>query len=181
MLKITVPLVEDFDETNNKFVVAEGFDLELEHSLASLSKWESRELKPFLGKGEKTSEELLRYIEDMIVTPNPPAGIVERLSSSNVDEINAYIGAPMTATTIREVDQQRPSREIMTAEVFYHIMVALQIPWEAQHWHLNRLIMLIRVCNEKNKPQKQRKFTRSAASQRAELNRQRRAQAGTAG
>lgn len=181
MLKIKVPLAEGFDETTNQFVVVESFDLELEHSLASLSKWESREEKPFLGKEEKTFEEIFRYIQDMTLNDDVPLSVYNKLTNENIDAVNRYINAPMTATTFREIQQQRPSRELVTAEVMYHWLVALQIPFECQHWHLNRMITLVRVCNEKNKPTKNRKMTRSAAAQRAEMNRQRKAQYGTTG
>lgn len=181
MLRITVPLSEGFDELNNKFVVSKGFDLELEHSLVSLSKWESREEVPFLGKDEKTQEQVLRYIQDMTLTPDVPPKIYEKLSQSNIDDINAYIGAKMTATTFREIGREKPTREIITAEIIYHWMVAMQIDFQCQYWHLNRLLTLVRVINEKNKPNKPRKFNRSAAAQRAEMNRSRMAQYGTTG
>lgn len=181
MLKITVPLTEGFDEATSKFVVAESFDLELEHSLASLSKWESREEKVFLSKEDKTPDELFRYVEDMTITPDVPPEVFTRLSPDNVEAINRYINAAHTATTFREMGQQRPNREIITAEIMYYWMVSLQIPFECQYWHLNRLITLVRVCNEKNKPKGKQKFNRSAAAQRAEMNRARMAQHGTTG
>lgn len=181
MLKIVVPLKEGFDESTNKFVVSEGFHLELEHSLASLSIWESREEVPFIGKQDKTPEQLMRYIKDMTLTPDVPEEIYTRLSEANIEAINGYINAKMTATTFREMGPNRPSREVITAEILYHLMVALQIDFQCQYWHLNRLLTLIRVCNEKNKPNQPKKFNRSAAAQRAEVNRQRRLQYGTSG
>jgi hypothetical protein len=180
MLRITVPLGEAIDERTKQFVVTEGFDLELEHSLVSLSKWESREEKPFLGKEKKTGEEVLRYVVDMTLTPDVPPGIYSLLSEKNFEEINTYINAKMTATTIRRIEQQRPSREIITAELIYYWMVALQIDFQCQYWHLNRLVMLVEVCNEKNKPAK-KVNRRTAAQQRADLNRERRQQHNTRG
>lgn len=179
MLKIKVPLAEGFDEKTNEFVETDLFMLELEHSLASLSKWESREEKAFLGKDEKSAEELLRYIKDMTLTPNVPWEIYLRLSSQNIEDINKYINSKQTATWFSE-QNARPSREIITAELMYYWMTAHNIPFECQYWHLNRLITLVRVCNEKNKPPK-KMGKGEAAQRRRQLNAQRRAQYGTRG
>lgn len=184
MLELTVVQAENFDEENNMFVPAKSFVLQLEHSLFSLAKWESREEKPFLGNEKKSTDEVLRYIRDMLVTPGITDQELSLLSSDNLKSINDYINAKMTATTFSEL-QQRMSplrKEIVTAEIMYHWMVALSIPFETQHWHLNRLITLVKVCNEKNKPAgKKRKMTRNMAAERAALNQQRLAAHGTTG
>jgi hypothetical protein len=181
MLTLLVPMSDElYDEENEEFIEPEFFTLELEHSLASLSKWESREEKPFLGKEDKSSVETLSYLRDMVLTPDVPEKVFANLTAENLTAVNDYIGAKMTATTIRRLGPPRPSSEIITAEVIYYWMVSLQIPFECQYWHLNRLIMLVQVCNEKNKPGK--KMPRQTALQRQrELNAQRRAQYGTRG
>jgi hypothetical protein len=182
MLILKVPMGEEYyDEDKKEFFVPDEFTLELEHSLASLSKWESREEKAFLGKDEKTAAQTLAYIKDMVLTPDVPDKVFENLTPANITAVNDYIGAKMTATWIHEVGGKRTvSSEVITAELIYYWMVAHQIPFECQHWHLNRLITLIRVCNEKNKPQK--KMPRQTALQRQrELNAQRRARHGTRG
>lgn len=180
MLRIVVPTSESYDEVNQVFIT-HGVELELEHSLESLSKWEENFEKPFLTDDEKTAEETLFYVQHcMCRTKNPPGEIFQKFSKTNHDEIQAYINAKRTATWFK--DQKRPgTRQIITAEVVYGWMVALRIPFEpCQSWHLNKLFTLIKVCNEQNQPKK--KMSRSdAARQQAALNAQRQAQMGTRG
>jgi hypothetical protein len=180
MLKISVPLAEGFDEETQTFFVMKDFDLELEHSLASLSKWEAKYKKPFLGSGDKDGVEVFDYIKLMALAPDVPDRIYDCLTADNIAAVNEYINDKMTATTFREMGPQRHSQEIITAEIIYYWMVALQIPFECQYWHLNKLITLVRVCNEKNKPA--RKMSRGEAARRQrELNAQRKANMGTRG
>lgn len=179
MLRITVPLSESFNEETQEFI-SNGIPLELEHSLVSLSKWESEFEKPFLGKEERTEEEAIFYVQEcMLQTKNPPEGIFHKLSERNYADIQKYIDAKRSATWFNE--KRRPgTRQIITSEVIYGWMVALEIPFETQYWHLNRLFTLIKVCNEQKKPPK--KMGRSdIARQQASLNAQRQAQMGTRG
>lgn len=171
---------EGFDNEKQKFVVSEYFTLELEHSLTSLSKWEEKYEKPFLGEQDKSSEEVLGYIVCMTLTENVPAKVYLNLTPENIAEVNRHINAKMTATTIHELERQTRSREVITAEIIYYWMVALQIPFECQHWHLNKLITLVRVINLKNAPPK-KVGRRTAAQQQRELNAARRAQHATRG
>lgn len=181
MLTIKVPMSEEFyDEEKQQFVDPEVFTLELEHSLASLSKWESREEKPFLSQDEKTREQTMAYVRDMVLTLDVPEEVFTKLTAANLNAINDYINAKMTATWFNEMEPRRASREVITAELVYYWLVSHQIPFETQYWHLNRLITLVRVINEKNKPSK--KMNRQTAAQRQrELNAQRRARYGTRG
>lgn len=180
MLQITVPLSEKYDESTSEFAVVGAVTLDLEHSLVSLSKWESKHETPFLGNKPMSHEDTLDYIRMMILGDFPPEDVISRLSSQNLNDINAYINAKMTATWFNERDAPRPRREIITAELIYYWMISLNIPFECQDWHLNRLLTLIRVCNLKNSPTKKMSGADAAAQQR-ELNALRRRQLGTTG
>jgi hypothetical protein len=180
MLTVIVPGVEMFDDGAQEFVTQGDVVLELEHSLVSLSKWESIYEKPFLGKGEKTVEEVLGYVKAMVLTPGVPEEVFLKLSEENIEAINNYIDAKMTATWFSDAPGAPQTREVITAEVIYYWMIAFQIPWECERWHLNRLFTLIRVCNIKQA--KPKKMSRSEIAQRnRELNAQRKQQLGTKG
>ena len=150
MLTITIPAREMFDDKTQRFLSTKEQTLQLEHSLVSLSKWESKWNKPFLSKDEKTTEETLDYIRCMTITQNVDPDIYNGLTSSNIESINKYIDAPMTATTFHNDNQKGRGREIVTSELIYYWMISHNIPMECQKWHLNRLLTLIRVCNVKN-------------------------------
>jgi hypothetical protein len=156
MLRIIVPAAEYFDEINEVFINKKEQPLQLEHSLVSLSKWESKWNKAFLGKQEKTEEEILDYVRCMTLTQNVDPEVYSRLSAENYAAINQYIEAPMTATRFYEDKTQKGNKDTVTSELIYYWMIAYNIPVEFQKWHLNRLLTLIRVCNVKNSPPKKR-------------------------
>ncbi len=169
MLRIIVPAAEFWDEINEEFIYKDEQPLQLEHSLVSLSKWESKWCKPFLSKDEKTTEETIDYIRCMTLTQNVKPDVYERLSSENISQVNQYIQAPMTATWFSETGTGKRNSEQITSELIYYWMIALNIPFECQKWHLNRLFTLIRVCNIKNQPPKKRS-RREIMSRNAALN-----------
>ena len=173
MLQITIPASEQWDEINLKFVNTKEQTLQLEHSLVSLSKWESKWNKAFLTSKTKTVEETLDYIKFMTLTQNVNPAVYNNLTTENVNQINAYIDAPMTATYIHDDGKGKSSSEIVTSELIYYWMIALNIPFECQKWHLNRLLTLIRVCNVKNQPPKKRN-RREIMSRNTALNEARR-------
>ena len=180
MLQITIPSVELWDEENNEFKRTKEYVLQLEHSLVSISKWESKWNKVFLSKDEKTYEETIDYIKCMTITQNIPDEAYRYITKSNVEQIDKYISAPMTATWFAKEKPSGVSREKTTSELVYYWMIALNIPFECQKWHLNRLLTLIRVCNIKNTPPKTMS-KRSLAQRNAALNAARRKQFNTTG
>lgn len=179
MLTLFIPKSERFDEATQTFV-DDGWTVEMEHSLVSLSKWESSFKKPFLSKEDKTSEETLAYIKAMVISPAIPDEAFLYLSQANVDAINAYVSDEMTATTISEMSGQKQNAEKITNELIYYWMSVLGVPIACETWHLNRLLTFIKVCNAKNAPPKKMAKNEALRRQR-ELNAQRRAQLGTSG
>lgn len=155
MLEITIPEKELWDESKQEFIHTKEQTLRMEHSLVSLSKWESKWKKPFLGKDTRTFEETIDYIKCMTVTQNVDPDVYKCLSADNIKKINEYINDTMTATTFSNNGQKGGSNgEVLTSELIYYYMIASNIPFECQKWHLNRLITLIRVCSIKNQPPK---------------------------
>ena len=178
MLQITIPAVEIFDERTYEFkIVAEEQTLQLEHSLVSLSKWESKWNKSFLSHASKASaEEMIDYIKCMTITKHVKPEVYNYLTDDNIQQIQNYISAPMTATYFSEDPSKKGGREVVTAELIYYWMIALNIPFDpCQKWHLNRLLTLIRVCNIKNAPPKKRS-KKDIMSRNAKLNAARRKQ-----
>jgi len=179
MLEIIIPASEFYNEQTEEFVYNEEQKLRLEHSLESVSKWESKWNKPFLSSSDKSVDEILDYIRCMTITKDVADDVYERLTDRNIRSINSYIDAPMTATTFNEVNN-RPNREIITSEIIYYWMITFNIPFECQQWHLNRLLALIKVCNIKNNPPKKMSQQEILARNKA-LNAQRKQNLNTKG
>lgn len=180
MLQITVPGYEYFDERTNTFGQTKTITLQLEHSLVSLAKWESKWRKPFLGKEEKTIEQCVDYVRCMTITQNVDPLVYNGLTTDMLKTIDEYIESPMTATWFGNEPGGRVGHNAVTAEVIYYWMIALNIPFECQKWHLNRLMTLIRVCNIKSAPQKKR-GRQEMLNDRKALNAARRAKSGSKG
>ena len=181
MLRLVIPATEMYDEVKGEFVYAKEQTLQLEHSLVSLSKWESKWHKSFLDTKELTSDESTDYIKCMTLTQNVDPEVYNRITQENVNAIMDYINDSMTATTFPpDHNAKKGGREIVTAELIYYWMIALNIPVEFQKWHLNKLITLIRVCNVKNQPDK-KMSKREIMSRNAALNAARRKQLNSKG
>lgn len=179
MLTIAVPLSESYDEEKNEFITEE-FELALEHSLVSISKWEQFFKKPFLTEDEKSDDELWYYIQCMVLTPEVPANVWEHLTQDNIVAINDYINDKATATWFNESKATPRTSEVLTNELIYYWMFAQGIPKECELWHINRLITLLKVFNLKNSPQKKMSPDELRAYQRR-VNAERRKQFETSG
>lgn len=139
--------------------------LQFEHSLLSLSKWESKTKKAFLGTPTKTSAEMLDYYQAMLLSDHGEE-LVYRLSPGQLDEISEYINDTRTASSVPPDPENRRTGEIVTSELIYYWMVALKIPFVTETWHLNRLMMLIQITSYKNQPEKKRSQAEMAAKWR---------------
>lgn len=163
MLQINIPAQEYFDERTEEFINVKAHTLQLEHSLISISKWEAKWCKPFLGKEEKTEEETIDYIRCMTITQNVDPMCYNAIPVHELERVKAYIHAPMTATWFSDRNKPPPNKRVITSELIYYWMVANSIPFECEKWHFNRLMTLIRICGEKNQaPQKMSKQDRRA-------------------
>lgn len=179
MLKLKILSTESYDEIKEEFIYSKEQVLQLEHSLVSLSKWESKWNTPFLAKTEKTEKEIIDYIKCMTITQNVDDKVYKGLTKTNIEEVEKYIRSEMTATTFSK-DNKTVNREIITSEIIYYWMISLNIPVEFQKWHLSRLLTLINVCNIKNSPSKNMS-KKEMMSRNSEINNARRKKLNTKG
>ena len=181
MLKIIVKGGEIFNEDTFEVTQVKDTVLQLEHSLISLARWESKWHKPFLEDMDKrTPEENLDYIRCMTISQNVDPEVYSCLSPENMLEIKNYMDDTMTASWFNETKNPKTKQKAVTAELIYYWMISLQIPFECEKWHLNRLLTLIRVCNIENSPKKKMRKGDIFKQNRA-LNEARRKSMGTKG
>lgn len=176
MLEIDVPTEWSYNDDSLKFIVTKSFRVRLEHSLVSVSKWEALWKEVFLGKKEKTAQQNLSYVKCMLLDDDLPPGVFHKLVTECMEQIKDYIADEMTATKLYNDPNAPQSRETITTELIYYWMISMNIPIEFQHWHLNRLITLIRTVNLKNSPKR-----KMSMKERRDLNRARLAQHNTKG
>lgn len=178
MLKIIIPKQESYDDNKSEFIYTEERILLLEHSLISISKWESIHHKPFISTIEKTIDETISYICCMSIK-DIDIKYIENITHDNHIDIKNYINDQMTATTISK-NNQTPNREVITSELIYYWMINFNIPFKYEQWHLNRLLTLINICNIKNQPPK--KMSKAElATRNSQLNAQRKAMLNSGG
>lgn len=152
MLRIIVPGGEYYDENKGEFVYRKDQELQMEHSLISISKWEARWRVAYNKERQKTPEEILDYFRCMTINRVDPE-VYDRLTEKNISDIINYMNEPMTACYFNN-DSPVKSKDTMTSEMIYYYMIVLGIPFECEKWHFNKLMALIEVCSIKNKPEK---------------------------
>lgn len=150
MLKLEIPDREGFNERTMEFVEIKGCTLHLEHSLIAISKWESKWHKPFLSKEKHSIVEIKDYVRCMCLDSNIDEKVFQFLTQRDLNIIMEYIDDPMSGTTFGKQDDNEENKEIMSSELLYYYMVANEIPFECQKWHINRLLTLLRICGIKN-------------------------------
>ncbi len=181
MLQLVIKDVDCFDESTEKFVTIKGQTIMLEHSLVSISKWEAKWKKPFASREGHSREETLDYIRFMTITQNVDPNLYNYITPEQIAEVNKYIDDPMTATTFAKTEGKGGGGgKTITSEEIYYYMTAFQIPWNAEKWHFNRLMTLIKICDEKNKPKKKMRKG-DIARQRRSINAARRARMNSRG
>lgn len=179
MIQLVIPEREFWDEGKSEFITIKGQVIQVEHSLVSVSKWESKWKKSFFAKKERTNEEIIDYVRCMTITQNVRPELYTILTNENLNIVSDYIAESMTATYFSD-DNAKGQKDIITSEVIYYWMIAYNIPSEYQKWHLSRLMALIKVCNKMNeKPKKMSKT--ELMNKNRELNNKRKQQYNTNG
>ena len=182
MLTIEIGDNELFDERTNEFRTIQGHTLTLEHSLISLSKWESKWKKPLLmnlSSNNLSYDETMDYIKCMTINSNVPDDIYLGITKADFKKIVEYVNDSMSATTFWDQQKKGQSGDVLTSEVIYYQMIRFGVPFECQKWHLNRLLTLIKVCALKENPQKMSEL--DLMTRNAKLNAARRAKLHTKG
>jgi hypothetical protein len=182
-IKIDIPLSWDSDK--NIFIKPTSVTLRLEHSLVSLSKWESVYKKPFLKEGKVSPEEMKYYIKCMTLDQNVKPYVYNYLSEDNIKSIQEYLQDSHTATTFHDyASGNRPSSNgvVNTSEVIYAAMFNYRVDKSCEKWNINRLLTLLRVLKIMNSDGKDLKMSKSEIlAQNKALNAARRAKMNSKG
>lgn len=183
MLTIVIPKQEVYNHRTNEFTeTTKDYVLKLEHSLISISKWETIYKKPYLSAKEKTPAEVIDYIKCMTINSDVPDEVYSLLTNADMQKIVNYINDPASATVIHDYrkNRRKANTDEPTSEVIYYWMISNNIPVEVcEKWRLNRLLKLIEVCNVKGNPVQMSK--QEILAMNAKLNAERCKRYGTSG
>lgn len=166
MLDIIIPATEQFDERTMQFVETKEQKLTLEHSLISISKWEAKWKISYIDTKDKTRDQRLDYIRCMSLKGDISDDVLYSIAPQEMQKINNYINDSMSATVVKNTGGSA-SNQFTTSELIYSWMVGYQIPVEFEKWHLSRLLTLIKVISEENKPKKKMTPSEIAARNKA--------------
>jgi len=168
LLRITLPEQEICVESKDASAVADIYEcpaveIVLEHSLYTISIWESMKHKAFLKEEKMSDEDFVNYIRCMIVSPEHISeGDFIRLTRDPKCRklIDEYIHDKKSASCffegISDKEEKTFKKESQTSEVLYYSMFSLRIPIEVEHWHLNKFLALLKVFDIKD-PYKNKK------------------------
>ena len=170
----------DGEKRVKKLIRVPAIHLVLEHSLLSISKWESEWQIPFVETKRMTAKQFLSYCKCMTINQQKDPNVYQFLRNQDVVKIKDYLDNPMTARIKRKSKGGGRSRIMMTSEYFYAVMVQYGIPFDCDKWHFNRLIALIECCQAMNGEGPKMNY-RERQKYYAELNAQRRKALGTKG
>lgn len=182
MLQLVIPGGEFWDESKEEFLISKGAKLKLEHSLISISHWEMKWHESYFDS-KKTDEMALDYIRCMVLNKEYDLDVLKFLTQKNLSDIYKYMSDSMTASTIGRIESgnNKYKNRKVTSELIYYWMIEFGIPFECEKWHINRLIMLIRVCSEENRPKDKKKNQQSLAAEYRAMNAARKAKYHTTG
>lgn len=173
-IEINFPDGELFDSSEQRFIIVPGGVYSFEHSLISLTKFESKYRIPLLDSKEKEPNQLIDYISMMSLDPsfNP-----QLLTPETTTALLEYISDNPTATKIDQRGSSRSSTYI-SSESIYASMAMAQVPFSAETWNLNRLMNVLAIIGERSDPKGQKKIPKSEVmSKYQSLNAQRKAKA----
>ena len=156
--KIYIPAQDLWDESRGEFISIKEHKLTLEHSLVSLTKYESNWHTPFLSPEEKTQEQVMDYIRCMVMGDDYDDNFIYALTPQDLKKIETYIATDQTASTIPEEknNTEPKSNELMTSELIYYYLGQIQcLTPTIENWHLSRTLTLIRIASWKQKPEKE--------------------------
>lgn len=168
---------EFYNEKSNQFHDLKPRKIRFEHSLLSLSEWESKWRVPFLKDDEKSDKQAIDYIRMMALDPINEDEL-RIVVADHMEEIIHYISESHTATTISSFSESVDRRsalhkQVWTSELIYFYMFSFGIPKECETWNLSRLMALIEIFSIKNSPSK-KMSRRKTADMYRQINEQRR-------
>lgn len=183
MITVHIPKKEVWDDQHKEFIYVNEQTVTLEHSLISITKWETKHHKVFLDDtAKKTEDEIIDYIRCMCITPLKDEKDVYGISAKDIKRIMDYMADPMIPFNFKKdnINGKRRGGDPLCGVMIYYYMTAAQIPFECQKWHINQLLALIRIYGIKNNPGKPLKGS-ALASRNTALNQERKARLGTKG